>query len=126
MFEAMMDDPSYAVYAMFQKGGEKDCQNQGYLSFYSCEIIAVPYVVDTSMGGGWAFPKNSEFFAIFKNYGYLMDEVGSYNRIKAVYEPPGETQLCTEYDGNPIGIHKCFSLFGLLCLGAGLSIIVFM
>ena len=118
----MMEDPSYAAYAMFSKDGERDCEN----TFKKCEVIAVPQVVDTSMGGGWAFPKNSEFFAIFKNYGYLMDETGAYNRIKALTEDPGPAQICTEYDGNPIGIHKCFSLFGLLCLGAGLSILVFM
>ena len=121
MFKAMMKDPSYAAYAMFDKGGAKECK-----TYYKCEVVAVPQIIDTSMGGGWAFPKNSEFLPAFKHYGYLLDEVGSYNKIKALYEDPGPEQTCTEYDGNPIGIHKCFSLFGLIFLGAGLSIFVFL
>ena len=52
MFKAMMKDPSYAAYAMFDKGGAKDCKD-----YHKCEVIAVPQIIDTSMGGGWAFPK---------------------------------------------------------------------
>lgn len=77
------------------------------------------------MGGGWAFPKGSEFLPIFKHYGFSIKEAGTYKRAKDWYEKnKGPDQTCTEYDGNPIGIHKCFSLFGIMFLGVGICLVM--
>ena len=120
-FDKVVEDPSYAAYAMASPGGMRMCK-----AYFDCEVVLVPYVIDTSMGGGWAFPKDSEFLHIFKHYGFQLTEAGTYKRLKKSYEPKGPEQTCTEYDGNPIGIHKCFSVFGIIFLGAGLSLVMLM
>ena len=111
-FDEVVEDPSYAAYAMSSPGGMRMCT-----AYFDCEVVLVPHVIDTSIGGGWAFPKDSEFLPVFKHYGFQLSEAGNYKRLKESYELKGPEQTCTEYDGNPIGIHKCFSLFGIIFLG---------
>ena len=62
-FDKIYEDPSFSAYVMVGKGELTRCKR-----FYSCEIVKVPYVIDTAMGGGWVFPKNSPFYPIFDYY----------------------------------------------------------
>ena len=88
----------------------------------------VPHVIATSLGMGWIFPKRSPFLPIFHKHITLIKETGVYNRIGDTYDPlkgmPG--QICKEYDGEPIGAEKSFSLFGMMISGACLSVITLM
>ena len=72
---------------MSSPGGMKNCK-----AFYECNVVLVPYVIDTSMGGGWAFPKGSEFLSIFKHYVF---HTGNVNNNKSKDLP-----LRKQYSGN--------------------------
>ena len=118
----MVEDPSFSAYVMIEKGGLARCKR-----FYNCEIVKIPYIIDTAMGGGWVFPKNSPFYPIFDYYVSTLKEGGIYKRILDSHkEHQGQEQVCTDYDGKPIGLYKCFSLFGLFLGGIILSALVFL
>ena len=60
---------------------------------------------------GYVIPKNSSYTAAFT---YLINqfiEGGTVDRLKEIYQ--GEDQVCPTYQGKPLGIQKCFSLFGI-------------
>ena len=117
----MYEDPSYAAYVMIEEGGLARCKR-----YYNCEIVQVPYIIDRSMGSGWVFPKDSPYFPIFEYYASILNLGGIYKRISQSYEQhTGQEQVCTDYDGQPIGLYKCFSLFGILLVGLLLSGIIF-
>ena len=119
-FDKVYEDPSFSAYVMMERGGLARCKR-----FYSCEIVKVPYIIDTAMGGGWVFPKNSPFYPIFDYYVSILKEGGIYQRILDSHKQyQGKEQLCTDYDGKPIGVYKCFSLFGLFLGGFIISGIV--
>ena len=95
--------------------------------YESCEVVKVPYVVDTILGGGWLFPKNSPYLPIMEYYVGILLEAGIYERMKsAYYDTDGKGQNCPDFDGSPIGPHKVFSLFGVIVLGIVLSLILLM
>ena len=116
----MYEDPSFAAYVMVEEGGLARCKR-----YYNCEIVKVPYIIDTAMGGGWVFPKDSPFFPVFEYQVSILKEGGVYKRILQSYKDhTGQEQVCTDYDGQPIGLYKCFSLFGILLAGLLLSGII--
>ena len=61
-----------------------------------------------------------------KKYSYIQkilhDVILGRNFInKSIYELEG--QICPTYEGKPLGIQKCFLIIGIICIGAGLSVI---
>ena len=118
----LVEDDSYALFQGFQG------RNPIYDSYLKCKVVMTPFVVDRTLGGGWMFPKGSPFLPIFKHYVGLVKEGGSDKRIEDSYRGPKDLldQECLEYDGDPIGMKKAFSLFGIILGGMGLSLIIFL
>ena len=95
--------------------------------YESCEVVIVPYIVDTILGGGWLFPKDSPYLPIMEYYVSILLEGGIYERIKSsYYDSDGKAQSCPVFDGTPIGPHKVFSLFGIMIIGIILSLTLLM
>ena len=118
----MVEDPSYVAYIKAYKGRLRLCN-----TYTTCEVIPIPQIVSKNFGGGWILPKGSPFYPIFSYYVSLIKESGSYDKIKASYDSfVGPDQMCTDYDGKPIGIHKSFSLLGVILVGIFVSAILFM
>ena len=94
--------------------------------FTSCDVVIVPYIVDTILGGGWLFPKGSPYLPIMEFYVSAILEGGIYGRMIESYEENTGGQQCAEYDGKPIGVHKAFSLCAIVFLGIGMSLLTLM
>ena len=111
-----MNDENLVVYgnALSQKS---------YNLYKNCDVIALPkkYVI-TQMG--YTIPKNSSFTAAFTYFINQFIESGTVERFKKIYK--AEDQVCPTYEGKPVGIEKCFSLFGILSFGGGLSLVWFL
>ena len=123
-FNKIVEDDSFAAYQQVNgKGHMSRCD-----AYYSCKVVMVPYVITQSLGGGWIFPKRSPLLSFFRLNLNAMRERGIFARIGGSYNDrkgmPG--QICKEYDGEAIGINKCFSLFGIVFAGMGLSAIIFL
>ena len=122
--EKLVEDDTYAGYA--QVGGSGDlfwCD-----VYYKCNVVKVPYVISRSLGNGWIFPKRSALLSMFNVYVSAIKERGVSTRIGNSYAypilPGMPLQLCKEYDGEAIGINKSFSLFGIIFVGAGFSLLI--
>ena len=121
MLDKVVEDPSYSAYLSHYKGELRKC----YM-YTHCEVISLPQIVESSFGGGWILPKNSALSPIFSYYVSIIKESGGYFKIKAKYDDfVGPEQLCTDYDGKPIGIHKSSALLSVILAGAGLSFCLF-
>ena len=95
--------------------------------YEACEVVKVPYVVDTILGGGWLFPKGSPYLPIMQYYVSVLQEAGIYERMISSYlDADGKGQTCPDFDGSPIGPHKVFSLFGIIIAGFVLSFLLLM
>ena len=116
LLPSLMKDEEMAVYgnALSQKS---------YHYYKSCDVIALPKKYGISQMGQ-VMPKNSSFTAAFTYFINQFIENGAVDRLKEIYK--GEDQVCPTYQGKPVGIAKCFSLFGILCFGGGLSLIWFL
>ena len=91
--------------------------------YKSCKAVALPRKYGfTQMGQ--TIPKNSSFTSAFTYYINQFKESGTVDRLKEIYKL--EDQVCPTYEGQPIGIQKCFFLFGILSIGGGLSILWFL
>ena len=90
--------------------------------------MVIPHVIRKSPGSGWIFPKQSEYFQIFKHYLNVMKEEGIYNRhIVSYYGHKDVTRrVCPNHSGEPIGLEKAASLLGIFIFGAALSVTVLM
>ena len=128
--ESIVEDDSYVGYIQGSSGDGcmRDCE-----VYQACKVVVIPYTIYKSAGSGWIFPKNSPLLPIFSHYvTSLMKEGGMYARIsnKVVIErganPLEQCQSCSDIEGEPIGIEKAFSLFGLMIAGGGLSLITFL
>ena len=128
--ESIVEDDSYVGYIQGSSGDGcmRDCE-----VYQDCKVVVIPYTIYKSAGSGWIFPKNSPLLPIFSHYvTSLMKEGGMYARIsnKVVIErganPLEQCQSCSDIEGEPIGIEKAFSLFGLMIAGGGLSLITFL
>ena len=118
--DKIVEDPTYAAYIQTYKGRLRICQR-----YANCEVVAIPHVIDKTGDGGWIFKKGSALWPIFNFYITRLKERGAFDRLKSSYDDlVGPDQLCTEYDGKPIGIYKSFSLLGIIFIGTGLSILV--
>ena len=119
--EKIVEDDSYAAYIM-SSGSIKRCHQ-----FKVCNVAVIPDVIDTATGGGWTFQKNSPFFPIFKMYINILKERGIFQIIedRGNNKTEGPEQTCANFDGKPIGVEKVFSLFGILLIGAGFTILLF-
>ena len=53
--DTIVEDPSYAAYIM-SWGDIKRCKQ-----YKDCKVKVIDEVLDESPGGGWTFPKKSEF-----------------------------------------------------------------
>ena len=105
---------------MTNKDGPTHCKQ-----FSECKVLAIPEVIDKVTGAGWIFPKKSPLLPMFNHYVSLIKEGGIYEKMKNNYNDQLVTgQVCPDYDGKPIGLPKCFSLFGLLSAGGILSLIL--
>ena len=116
LLNALMKDDSTVVYGNPQS-------QKSYELYKKCKVIALPKKYGHSQMGH-IIPKNSSFTSAFTYFIAQMIESGTVDRFKSIYQ--FEPQVCPTYEGQPVGIEKCFSLFGILCIGAGLSIIWFL
>ena len=128
--KSIVEDDSYVGYIQGSSGDGcmRDCD-----LYRHCKVVVIPYTIYKSAGSGWIFPKNSPLLPIFSHYvTSLMKEGGMYTRIsnKVGIEmgsnPLEQCQSCSDIEGEPIGIEKAFSLFGLMIAGGGLSLITFL
>ena len=118
--DKLVEDDSWAAYIMTDKDGPTHCKQ-----FSECKVLAIPEVIDKVTGAGWIFPKKSPLLPMFNHYVSLIKEGGIYEKMKNNYNDQLVTgQVCPDYDGKPIGLPKCFSLFGLLSAGGILSLIL--
>ena len=93
----------------------------------ACEVVVIPHVIHKTLGSGWIFPRYSPFLPMFKHYVNNMKEGAISKWISNSYsDRMGPDQICPAYDGKSIGLEKSFSLFGIIILGAGISIILFL
>ena len=113
----MVEDPSYAAYVMPSPGELRKCPE-----YENCKVVAVPYIVDTVLGFGWIFPKGSPYLPTMSFYASSILERGIYGRMVNSYYHGAADQTCKAYDGEPIGVHKAFSLCAIIFLGVGLSL----
>ena len=89
----------------------------------SCKAIKIPQIIDLINGYGWLFPKQSPLFPLLDFHVKEMIEYGSFQRIKDAYFDMDDTKPnCPNYEGNPIGTAKTFSLFIMMFAGVTLSI----
>lgn len=111
-----MNDENLVVYgnALSQKS---------YDLYKRCEVIALPKRYGIAQMG-YVIPKNSSFTPAFTFFINQLIESGTVDRIKEIYK--GEDQVCPTYQGKPLGIRKCFSLFGILSFGGGISLLWFL
>ena len=111
-----MNDDQLVVYgnALSQKS---------YDLYKRCDVVALPKKYGIAQMG-YVIPKNSSFTPAFTYFINQLIESGTVDRIKEIYK--GEDQVCPTYQGKPLGIRKCFSLFGILSFGGGLSLLWFM
>ena len=120
--DKVVEDPSYVAYIKAYEGRLRLCE-----MYTSCEVIPIPQIVSKNFGGGWILPKDSSFSPILSYYVSLIKESGTYDKIKSSYDAfVGPDQMCTDYDGKPIGIHKSFSLLGVILVGISISALLFM
>ena len=108
-----MADDSVVVYGAYQSQTSFDL-------YKKCEVIALPRKYGHSQMG-YTIPKNSSFTPMFTYHINLLIEGGTVERIKTNYEPEG--QICPSYEGKPLGLRKCFLVIGIICMGAGLSLV---
>ena len=127
---SIVEDDSYVGY--IQGGGSDGCMRDCD-EYRECKVVVIPYTIYKSAGSGWIFPKNSPLLPIFSHYvTSLMKEGGMYTRISRTVtiemgsNPLEPCQTCSDIEGEPIGIEKAFSLFGLMIAGGGLSLITFL
>ena len=87
-------------------------------------------MMDKTLGSGWLFRKRSQFYPVFKQYYAAIKEAGTVERISAQYYNIDigykKDQLCSNHEGKPIGMKKAYSLFAIVILGLGLSMVVLM
>ena len=120
--DKVAEDPSYVAYIKAYKGRLGLCQ-----MYTSCKVIPLPQIISKNLGGGWILKKDSAFSPILSYYVSLIKESGAYDKIKASYDAFIEQdQICSHYDGRPIGIHKAFSLLGVILVGISISLLLFM
>ena len=100
---------------------------KSYDIYKSCKVVALPRKYGIAQMG-YAIPKNSSFTSAFTYYINQLKEGGTVDRLKEIYKLEDHTydQACPTYEGKPIGIRKCSFLFGILCIGGGLSIFWFL
>ena len=62
---------------------------------------------------------------MFKFHVSVIKESGAYGKMKSSYDDiVGPKQLCTEYDGKAVGIHKSFSILGVILAGIFLGFVL--
>ena len=111
-----MEDANVVVYG-------NSFSQRNYDIYKSCKVVALPRKYGKAQLA-YTIPKNSPFRSAFTYYTNQLKESGTINRLKQVYKV--EDHTCPTYEGQPIGIRKCFFLFGMLSIGGGLSIILFL
>ena len=111
-----MEDDNVVVY-------DNSFSQKTYDIYKSCKAVALPRKI-ASEQLAYTIPKNSPFTAAFTHCINQFKESGTVDRLKEVYKV--EDHSCTTYEGQPIGIRKCFFLFGILSIGGGLSVIWFL
>ena len=111
-----MDDDNVVVYG-------NSFSYKSYDIYRSCKAVALPRKFESELVA-YTIPKNSPFTAAFTYFINQLKESGTVDRLKEIYKV--EDHVCPTYEGQPIGIRKCFSLFGILAIGGGLSIIWFL
>ena len=90
--------------------------------YTECKIIAIPAKYDFKPYA-YGFQKDSPFLDLFNFYLKEMREKGSMKQILEKYQPP--EQVCPDYSGKPLGFGAVFTAFVILCLGAGIALILF-
>ena len=108
-----MEDDDIVVYG-------NALSQMSYELYKKCEVVSLPRKYGHSQMG-YTIPKNSSLTAAFTYFISQLIEGGTVDRIKSIYELEG--QICPTYEGKPLGIQKCFLIIGIICIGAGLSVI---
>ena len=91
-------------------------------SFISCQILNTGNIIKY-FPSKYAFPikKNSPFYQAFVYHITKMKETGRLQRLFKLYEV--HDQVCPDLSGMPLSSKQCFTAFGILALGLGLSIL---
>ena len=108
-----MEDPSFALFG-------DGLSHKSYDSYKTCKLIEIPKKYG-NYPCGFTLPKNSSIGPIFQYYVKRLLQSGSVDKIKSVYEKTYEGQVCPNYEGKPIGMHKFFSLFVMYITAAIVS-----
>ena len=122
VFTKIAEDDSYAGFYVNGGDGIITCD-----VLTNCQVVVVPHVIYQLMGAGWIFPKRSALLSMFKVHVSAIKERGVAQRIETSWASRLKgtpSQICPDFDGQPIGINKAFSLFGLMAIAAGLSILM--
>ena len=111
-----MKDDNMAVYG--------NALSQRTYDYYKrCDVIALPRKYGIKQMG-FVIPKNSSLTPSFTYFINQFIENGYVARIKKLYKT--EDQVCPSYQGKPIGLQKCITLFGVFLIGSGLSLLWFL
>ena len=94
----------------------------GFKAYIDCEIVEIPTKYDYKPLA-WGIQKDSPFIGLFNYYLNHMKEKGSMQQIFEKYE--SLPQVCPDSSGKPLGMNACFTAFGVLLVGAGISVLLF-
>ena len=96
---------------------------KSYDVYKKCEVIALPKKYGLSQEA-FVISKNSSLTPAFTYYLKQFIENGLVSRIKQMHKT--EDQVCPSYQGKPLGLQKCITLFGIISFGAVSSVLWFM
>ena len=91
--------------------------------YIDCELIWIPAKYDYKPYA-YGFQKNSPWLDLFDFHLKEMREKGALKQIELQYQSP--PQICPDLSGKPMGFNNCFTAFGVLFLGAGMCIGLFL
>ena len=91
-------------------------------AYRDCEIVQIPTNYDYKPFA-WGIQKDSPFIGLFNYYLKDMREKGTMQQIKEKYE--SLPQVCPNSSGKPVGMDACFTAFGVLLVGGGISVLLF-
>ena len=90
-------------------------------AYIDCEIVQIPTNYDYKPLA-WGIQKDSPFIELFNYYLKDMKEKGTMQQIFEKYE--SLPQVCPDSSGKAVGMDACFTAFGVLLFGAGISVLL--
>ena len=95
---------------------------KSYDDYKKCQVLAMPRKYGLSQEA-FVISKNSSLTPPFTYFLKQFIENGFVARMKQLYKQ--EEQVCPSYQGKPLGLQKCITLFGIISLGAITSLLWF-